>query len=87
METRSQGTVLFSGILVLIGTLVIVQLWLVTAGLEALLSEHREVLLPAAIASAVLFVINAFLLWYVVSFDDRLRTRRRRMGRLLDDES
>jgi hypothetical protein len=35
----------------------------------------------------VLFVINAFLLWYVVSFDDRLRARRRRMGRLLDDES
>ena len=73
METRQQGSVLFSGILILIGTLVIIQLWLLTAALEALLARETAVLAPAAIASLVLFLINAGLLVYVVSFDRRVR--------------
>ena len=73
METRQQGAVLFSGILVLIGTLVIIQLWLLTAALEALLARDAGVLLPATLSSLVLFLINAGLLWYVVSFDRRVR--------------
>src|SRR3972149_2542001 len=71
METRQQGAVLFSGILVLIGTLVIIQLWLLTAALEALLARDAGVLLPATLSSLVLFLVNAGLLWYVVSFDRR----------------
>lgn len=73
METRQQGSVLFSGILVMIGTLVIIQLWLLTAALEALLARETAVLVPAAIGSLVLFLINAGLLVYVVSFDRRVR--------------
>ncbi len=73
METRQQGSVLFSGILVLIGTLVIIQLWLLTAALEALLAHEAGVLAPAAIGSLVLFLINAGLLVYVESFDQRVR--------------
>ncbi|HEX5474800.1 MAG TPA: DUF6755 family protein [Vicinamibacterales bacterium] len=73
METRQQGTVLFSGILVLIGTLVVIQLWLLTAGVEGLLAHARDVLLPAAVASLVLFLVNAGLLWYVTAFDARVR--------------
>lgn len=67
---------LFAGVLILIGTLVIIQLWLLTAALEALLAGTLEVLVPAAISSAVLLGVNALLLRYVVSFDARLRDDR-----------
>lgn len=73
METRQQGAVLFSAVLVLIATLVVIQLWLVAAALDALLSRRLAALAPTAIASAVLFLMNSGLLWYVVSFDARLR--------------
>jgi len=65
--------VLFTGILVLIGTLVIVQLWLLTAALEALLARSYGALIPASVASGVLFAFNALLLRYVVAFDDKVR--------------
>ena len=73
METRQQGTILFSAVLVLIALLVVIQLWLVAAALDALLARHVAVLVPTAVASLVLFVLNGGLLWYVVSFDARLR--------------
>lgn len=77
MHTRQQGTVLFTGILVLIGTLVIIQLWLLTAALEALLAQSYGALIPATVASAVLFGFNALLLRYVVTFDARVRREER----------
>lgn len=73
MQTRQQGSVLFAGVLVLITTLVVIQLWLLTAALEALLAHTYDILMPATMSSLVLFVINALLLWYVVSFDARVR--------------
>jgi hypothetical protein len=73
VETRQQGSTLFSAILVLIATLVVLQLWLLAAALDGLLGRQTGVLVPAAIASTALFVLNAGLLWYVVSFDERLR--------------
>lgn len=73
METRAQGSTLFSAVLVLIATLVIIQLWLVAAALDALLARQTDVLLPTAIASAALCFLNVGLLWYVISFDERLR--------------
>ena len=73
METRQQGSTLFSAVLVLIALLVVIQLWLVAAALEALLARQFAVLVPTAIASGVLFVLSGGLLWYVVSFDTRLR--------------
>ena len=73
METRQQGATLFSAIVVLIGTLVVVQLWLVAASVDAVYRWDTGVILPAAIASIVLFLISAGLLWYVVAFDARLR--------------
>lgn len=73
METRRQGTTLFTAIAVLIGILVVIQLWLVAAALEALLSGNREALVPAAIASFVVLAVNAGLLLYIVRFDERIR--------------
>ena len=73
METRQQGATLFSAILVLIATLVVIQLWLVAAALDALLARQTTVLVSMAAAAAALFVLNAGLLWWVRSFDKRLR--------------
>lgn len=73
METRQQGATLFSAIVVLIATLVIVQLWLMAASVDAVYSRDATVLWPAALGSIVLFLLSAGLLWYVVAFDARLR--------------
>jgi hypothetical protein len=73
METRQQGSTLFAAVLVLIATLVVIQLYLLAAAVEALLSRHLAVLVPTALASAALLAVNAGLLWYVRSFDARLR--------------
>ena len=73
METRQQGATLFSAVLALIGILVVIQLWLVAAAVEALMARQTTVLVPTAITSTALFVLIGGLLWYVVSFDARLR--------------
>ena len=64
---------MFSALLLLIAILVVIQLWLVAAAVEALLSRQSGVLVPTAIASCGLLLLNGGLLWYVVSFDARLR--------------
>jgi hypothetical protein len=78
METRQQGTTLFSAVLVLIAILVVIQLWLVAAAVDALMARQTTVLVPTAVASSALLVLSAGLLWYVVSFDARLRHWTRR---------
>lgn len=69
MSVRSQGTTLFSAILVLVATTVVLQLWLLTFSMEALLRGQYSTLVSAAIASTCLFAINAGLLRYVFRFD------------------
>lgn len=69
MGTRKQGTTLFTAILVLVATTVVVQLWLLTVAMEALLSHKTQTLIPSAIGSTVLLLINAGLLRYVFRFD------------------
>ncbi len=78
METRQQGSTLFSAVLVLIALLVVIQLWLVAAAVDALMARQTGVLVPTAIGSAALFALSGGLLWYVVSFDARLRHWSRR---------
>jgi hypothetical protein len=78
METRQQGSTLFSAVLVLIAILVVIQLWLVAAAVDALMARQTTVLVPTAVASTVLLVLSGGLLWYVVSFDARLRHWSRR---------
>ncbi len=48
METRQQGSTLFSAVLVLIAMLVVIQLWLVAAALDALMARQIVVLVPTA---------------------------------------
>jgi hypothetical protein len=75
MTRLQQGLNLFTAIMWLIGIVVIIQLWLVSASLEALLGGDTHVLVPAAIASLVLFLLNGGLLLFVIRLDRRLRRR------------
>ncbi len=78
METHHQGSTLFSALLMFIATLVVIQLWLVAAALDAMLARQFTVLVPTAIASMVLFLMSGGLLLFVFAFDGRLRQWGRR---------
>lgn len=78
MSLRTQGTTLFSAILALVATTVVLQLWLLTFSMEALLRGHFSTLIPAAIASTVLLVVNAGLLRYVFRFDREAQSSLKR---------
>jgi len=69
MSIRSQGTTLFAAILVLVAAAVVLQLWLLTVSMEALLAGEVKALVPAAAGSTLLLVVNAGLLRYVFRFD------------------
>jgi F0F1-type ATP synthase assembly protein I len=75
VETPRQGIALLTAICTLIATVVVIQLWLVAAALDALLSGEMGVLVPAAVASVVLFLMNGAILLHVLGFDRRLRRR------------
>jgi hypothetical protein len=72
MESPRQGTTLFTALLLLVGTAVVIQLWLLTAAMEALLAHEYHVLVPFAFGSLVLFLLNAALLRFLYDFDRRL---------------
>jgi uncharacterized membrane protein YidH (DUF202 family) len=76
MDTPRQGLPLFTAICLLVGTLVVIQLWLLAAAIDALLSGHTNVLIPAALASIVVFLVNGGLLLHALNFDRRVRDRR-----------
>jgi hypothetical protein len=78
METRKQGSTVFNAVLVLVGTLIIIQLWLVAAGLDAHLRGERGVPIAAAAASVTLLGLNAGLLGYVLRINRRIRGGGRR---------
>ncbi len=61
------------GALALIAILLVVQMWLLSASLEAFLGGHREVASPAAALSGLLFVACLALLRFIAAID---RTRR-----------
>jgi hypothetical protein len=65
---------LVSALCLLIGTLDVVQLWIVAAALDAFLSGDGEVPVSALVASVIVFIINIALLWQVLDFDRRLGT-------------
>ena len=69
MRIRSQGTTLCAAILVLVAAAVVLQLWLLTVSMEALLAGEVKTLVPAAAGSTLLLVVNAGLLRYVFRFD------------------
>ena len=63
--TRDQRTTVVYGILCFILILVVLQLWLLTATMNAFLGGDAGVIWPAALASLGCFGLNAGLLWYL----------------------
>lgn len=63
---RSWRMTMVNGILVLAILLVILQLWLFTATMNAYLGGDDAVILPAALASLGCLGFNLALLWYLL---------------------
>lgn len=72
-NVRDQFLVAIDGCLALTAVLVIVQMWLLTASLEAHLSGHDESAIPGAVFSALLFAGNCGLYTFVRSLERRSR--------------
>lgn len=70
-----QCLVAIDGSLALTAVLVIVQMWLLTASLEAYLAGHRDGAIPGAIFSGLLFAGSAGLYWYVRKLEREARNR------------
>lgn len=60
--TRHQRTTVINGMLAFVLMLVILQLWLLTASMNAYLGGDTSVIWPAAAASLVCLLLNAGLL-------------------------
>jgi hypothetical protein len=60
-----QGAVIVQGILAVVALLVVLQLWLLTATMNAYLGGDRSVVWPAAVASLVCLGLNVVLLRHV----------------------
>ncbi|MCA1732544.1 MAG: hypothetical protein LC732_11575 [Acidobacteria bacterium] len=69
--SRQQKSTIVFGILAIVLTLVILQLWLLTATMNAYLAGQEDVLIPAALASVVCFALNAGLLLYIYRMERR----------------
>ena len=72
---QGRGLVAVDGALALISVLLIVQMWLVTAALESFLAGHREVPVPAAVISGLIFAGCAALYYFVDSLDAEVQRR------------
>ena len=66
---RHQRKTIVSGILSFVVILVILQLWLFTATVNAYLGGDDTVLRPAAAASFVCLLLNLGLLWYIYALE------------------
>jgi hypothetical protein len=60
--TRSQQATIFSAINLLVTLLVVLQLWLLTATMNAWMGGDSSIVWPAALASLACFALNLFLL-------------------------
>jgi len=71
--SRDQRTIIISGMLVFVLIIVILQLWLLTATMNAWLGGDDSVVWPAAVVSAGGLALNVGLLKYLGRIE---RTRR-----------
>ncbi|HET6267747.1 MAG TPA: DUF6755 family protein [Acidobacteriota bacterium] len=62
---RSQRMTIIAGILSIVVVIVVLQLWLFTATMDAFLRGKSELLIPAALASLGCLMLNLGLLWYL----------------------
>ena len=68
-QTRRQRMSIVYGILCVVLILVVMQLWLLTATMNAFLGGNQAIVWPAALASGVCLALNVGLLRYLVRLD------------------
>ncbi len=66
---RSQRATIVIGILSMVVLIIVLQLWLFTATMNAYLGGDTAILLPAALASLFCLGLNGGLLWYLYGLD------------------
>ena len=67
--TREQRTTIVNGILCFVIIIVVLQLWLLTATMNAYLGGDESVIGPAAVASLLALVLNLGLLRYLYAIE------------------
>ena len=67
--SRHERTIIVSGILCIVLTLIVMQLWLLTATMNAWLAGDETIIWPAAAASSGCFLLVAGLLWHLFQLD------------------
>ena len=70
---QNRGITAIDGAMLLIVVLLIVQIWLLSATLESYLAGHREVAVPGAIVSGILFLACLGLYLFVDRIDSEVR--------------
>ncbi len=70
---QQRGLTAIDGAMALVVLLLIVQIWLLSATLEAYLAGHRDAALPGAIVSGVLFAGCLALYLFVQRIDSDVR--------------
>lgn len=68
---RHQRRTIVNGILSVVSILVILQLWLLTATMNAYLGTDDSILVPAALASMTCLFLNFGLLRYIYRLESR----------------
>ena len=63
--TRDQRATVVYGMLAFVIIIVLLQLWLLTATMNAFLGGDEAVIWPAALASLACLALNVGLLWYL----------------------
>ncbi len=69
--SRKQKMTIIFGILSIVVMMVVLQLWLLTATMNAFLAGQERVIIPAAIASIICFALNLGLLSYIYRMERR----------------
>jgi hypothetical protein len=69
----NRGAAAIDGAIALIAVLLVVQMWLLTATLEAFLAGHQEPVVPAALVSGLLFAASFGLFLFIERVDRATR--------------
>lgn len=69
--SRKQKTTIVLAILSVVVMMLVLQLWLLTATMNAFLAGQERVIVPAAIASIICFALNGGLLRYIYRMERR----------------
>jgi len=68
---RHQKLTIINGILAIVAMIVVLQLWLLSATMNAFLGGEQSVIVPAGVASLVCLLLNVGLLRYIYRMERR----------------